>query len=97
LFGHEIVIAGRRAAIDVTAREYYISTRGGFATSQRDRIFVGDASLAVRLYRRHALGLSYGLTSRDSNFLDRPDQRHRRSRVGVFYTFLGSGGFGAVR
>jgi hypothetical protein len=26
-----------------------------------------------------------------------PDARGSRARVGVFYTFLGSGGFGAVR
>lgn len=85
------------STLDVTAREYLVSARGGFATGQRDQIFVGDASLAIRLYRRHALGLSYHLARRDSDFLDRPDQTRRRSRVGVFYAFLGSGGFGAVR
>ena len=31
------LIAGRRAALDLTAREYYISTLGGFGTGQRDR------------------------------------------------------------
>lgn len=91
------VIAGRRAALDMTARAYFVSAHGGFATGQSDQIFVGDASLAIRLYRRHALGLSYHLARRDSDFLDRPAQTRRRSRVGVFYIFLGSGGFGAVR
>ena len=91
------VIAGRRAALDVTARGYLVSARGGFATGQRDQIFIGDASLAVRLYSRHAFGLSYSLARRDSDFRDRSDQILSRSRVGVFYTFLGSGGFGAVR
>ena len=91
------VIAGRRAALDVTAREYLISAHGGFATGQRDLIFVGDASLAFRLYRRHALGLTYQLARRSSEYLERPDETRRRSQIGVFYTFLGSGGFGAVR
>ena len=72
------VIAGRRAALDVTARQYFVSARGGFATGQRDRIFVGDASLAIRLYRRHALGLSYQLARRDSDF---PIGRTRRDGV----------------
>jgi hypothetical protein len=91
------VIAGRRAALDVTARQYFVSARGGFATGQSDRIFVGDASLSIRLHRRHAVGFSYQLARRDSDFSDRPDQIQQRARVGAFYTFLGSGGFGAVR
>jgi hypothetical protein len=91
------VIAGRRAALDVTAREYFVSALGGFGTGQRDLIFVGDASLAIRLYRRHALGLTYQLAGRSSDYLGLPDDAQSRSRVGVFYTFLGSGGFGAVR
>jgi hypothetical protein len=91
------LIAGRRAALDLTAREYFVSAVGGFGTGQRDLIFVGDASLAVRVYRRHALGLTYRLAGRSSDFLTLPDQRQARSTVGVFYTFLGSGGFGAVR
>ena len=91
------VIAGRRAALDVTAREYFVGTLGGFATGQRDQVFVGDASLAIRVYRRHALALTYQLARRSSERFGLPDQTGRRSRVGVTYTFLGSGGFGAVR
>ena len=91
------LIAGRRAALDVTAREYFISARGGFGTGQRDLIFVGDASLAIRVYDRHAVGFTYQLAGRSSDYLELPDETQSRSRVGVFYTFLGSGGFGAVR
>jgi hypothetical protein len=91
------LIAGRQAALDLTAREYFVSPVGGFGTGQRDLIFVGDASLAVRIYSRHALGLTYQLAGRNSDYLTLPDQRQARSTVGVFYTFLGSGGFGAVR
>ena len=91
------LIAGRRAALDVTAREYFITALGGFGTGQRDLIFVGDASLAMRVSGRHALSLTYQLAGRSSNYLELPDQTQSRSRVGVFYTFLGSGGFGAVR
>ena len=91
------LIAGRRAALDVTAREYFITALGGFGTGQRDFIFVGDASLAMRVSGRHALSLTYQLAGRSSNYLELPDQTESRSRIGVFYTFLGSGGFGAVR
>jgi uncharacterized protein DUF3943 len=90
-------IAGRRAALDLTAREYFISDVGGFGTGQRDQIFVGDTSLAIRIHRRHALGLTYQLARRRSDLLALPDHTQTRSTAGVFYTFLGSGGLGAVR
>jgi hypothetical protein len=91
------VIAGRRAAFDMTAREYFISALGGFDSGQRDLIFVGDASFAVRVAGRHALAVTYQLAGRTTEYLELPDASQSRSRVGVFYTFLGSGGFGAVR
>jgi hypothetical protein len=90
-------IAGRLAALDVTAREYFISGVGGFGTGQRDLIFVGDTSLAIRISGRHALGLTYQLARRRSDLLALPDYTQTRSTAGIFYTFLGSGGFGAVR
>jgi hypothetical protein len=90
-------IAGRRAALDLTAREYFISTVGGFGTAQRDSIFVGDTSLAIRIHQRHALALTYQLARRRSDLLARPDHTQALSTAGIFYTFLGSGGFGAVR
>jgi hypothetical protein len=91
------LIAGRRAALDLTAREYFVSALGGFGTGQRDNIFIGDASLAIRMFQRHALSVSYQLAGRTSDYLTLPNQRQARSEVGVFYIFLGSGGFGAVR
>ena len=91
------LIAGRRAALDLTARDYYVSALGGFGTGQRDRIFVGDAWLAIRAFSRHAIGLSYQVAGRSSDYLELPAQTRSQSTVGVFYTVLGSGGFGAVR
>ena len=90
-------IAGRRAALDVTARDYFISAVGGFGTGQRDLISVGDASLAIRIYSRHAVALTYQLARRRSDLFALPDHTQTRSTAGIFYTFLGSGGFGAVR
>jgi hypothetical protein len=95
------LVAGSRAAMDLTAREYIVSDVGGFGagigTVQRDLIFVGDAWFALRVYRRHGVALTYQRAGRNSDYLDLPDQNRSRTTVGVFYTFLGSGGFGAVR
>jgi hypothetical protein len=92
------VIAGRRAALDLTAREFFVDdTR--FGSDRRDRFFVGDASLAVRIYRQHGIGVMYQLAGRGSftSGPEGPHDRADRSTVGIFYTFLGSGGFGAVQ
>ena len=94
---HVRVIAGRRAALDVTAQDYVISGAGGFGAGRRDLIFVGDTSLAIRIYRRHALGLTYQLARRSSDRPGLPDRTQSRATAGVFYTFLGSGGFGIVQ
>lgn len=91
------LVGGDRAALDLTAREYFVSGLGGFGTGQRDLIFVGDAWLAVRVFGRHGLALTYQRAGRSSEYLELPDETRARSTVGVFYTFLGSGGFGAIR
>jgi hypothetical protein len=91
------LIAGRRAAVDLTAREYFVSGFGGFGTGQRDLIFVGDAWLAIRVYGKHGLGFTYQRAGRSSDFRELPDETRSQTTVGVFYTFLGAGGFGAVR
>ena len=91
------LIAGRRAAVDLTAREYFVTGFGGFGTGQRDLIFVGDAWFAFRIFGRHALGLTYQLAGRSSDYLEVPDRSRSRTTIGLYYTFLGSGGFGAVR
>lgn len=91
------LITGNRAALDLTAREYFISGLGGFGTGQRDLVFVGDASFAIRLFGKNALGVTYQLAGRSSDYLELPNESRSRSRIGVFYTFLGSGGFGAVQ
>jgi hypothetical protein len=91
------LIAGRRAALDATARNYLVTTVGGFGAGRRDLIFVGDAWLAFRVFGKHALGLTYQRAGRSSEYLTLPDRTQSRTTVGVYYTFLGSGGFGTAR
>lgn len=91
------LIAGRRASLDLTAREFFVSDIGGFETRERDVIFRGDASLAWRLFRSHAIAIKYVLSRRDVTQPGLPRLTQSRATMGVFYTFLGSGGFGAVR
>jgi hypothetical protein len=91
------LIAGRRAALDLTGREYYISDVASFGTRRRDVILVGDASLALRVYRQHAVAIKYVLFRRNATHPELADLTQSRSTIGLFYTFLGSSGFGTIR
>ena len=91
------LIAGRRAALDLTARDYLVTDVGGFSPGRRDLIFVGDAWLAVRVFGKNAIGLTYQLAGRSSEYVALPERTQSRTTVGVYYVFLGSGGFGTVR
>ena len=92
------VIAGRRAALDVTARHWTLSApTAGSPTGQRDLIFVGDASLAFRLLsparpRPHVpVGQSTRSISSGRTRLESVP------RSGCSTSSSGSGGFGMVR
>ncbi len=61
------LIAGDRAALDLTAREYFVSnvtgSRGG-----HDNVIRADASVTWRIHREHAVTVRYQLSRRDSDF-----------------------------
>lgn len=88
------IIFGDRAALDLSAREYYVSGVGG--SSGHDNIFRLDAAFAFRLHEQRALAIRYLLSRRDAFFPDVGSRRQLRGTLGVFYTLLGHDRFGAV-
>ena len=60
------LIFGDKAMLDMTAREYYISGLGSTQTDGSERIFRGNASLTVSVYKRHGLGIQYVMSRRDA-------------------------------
>jgi hypothetical protein len=88
------IIFSDRAALDLGAREYYVSRVGG--TSGHDNIFRVDAAFTVRIHRQRAIGVRYLLSSRDAFFPDVGHRRQLRGTLGAFYTLLGHDRFGAV-
>jgi hypothetical protein len=81
------VVAGRRAALDVAVRQYHV----GGLSGQRDSIRRGDATLALRLVGRHGVAARIFHSDRRATAASSSSE----TTVGLFYTFLGSGGFGA--
>ena len=91
------LIAGRRLSLDVSAREYYVTDVVGFGRGGHDRVRRGDASLSLRLFGRNAVSVAYRAARRTAFVTGFPRVTQRSDSVGVFYTILGSGGFGAIR
>jgi hypothetical protein len=91
------VISGRRASVDVGAREYFISDLGGFGTDQREVILRADATVALRLVGKHGVAARYVRSERRITHPLMGRVMQGESTLGFFYTFLGSGGFGAMR
>ena len=90
------LIFGTRAAIDATAREYYVSRLAAAARGGHENIVRVDAALTVRVYKRHAISIKYLGNRRDANYPDTGQITQRRETIGVFYTLLGHDRFGRV-
>jgi hypothetical protein len=90
------LIFGDRASLDTTAREYFVSRVGGADRDGHDNIVRTDAAITVRVYRQHAIAIRYLLSRRDTSSPDFGDRSQSSGTIGLFYTFLGNDGFGAV-
>lgn len=91
------LIFGDKAMFDMTLREYYISGFGATRTDGSERIFRGNASFTLSIYKRHALGIQYVTSYRDATSPDIPGGS--RQTVGTWslaYNYLGDSRFGAV-
>jgi hypothetical protein len=90
------LIFGNRASFDTTMREYFVSRAGGGSATGHDNIIRTDAAFTVRVHRKHAIAIRYLLSRRDTSFADLGDRTQSRATVGLFYSYLGNDGFGAV-
>jgi hypothetical protein len=90
------LIFGERAALDLTAREYFVSNVGAAARGGHDNIVRLDASFTVRVYGRHGISVRYLLNRRDAFYPDVGDSSQTRGTIGLFYTYLGHQRFGFV-
>jgi hypothetical protein len=85
---------GDRLAVDLSAREYFVS---GISTGNReghDNISRWDAWITWRVQRQHAISLRYQSLRRDAAFPILGERSQRRGTVGIFYTLLGRDRFG---
>ncbi|NML42632.1 DUF3943 domain-containing protein [Ramlibacter sp. G-1-2-2] len=97
----QALLAGRlihadQWALDITAREYFVTdivpgSRGG-----HDNIVRADIGYTWRIRGPHAISVKYLWNRRDAQYPDLGDRSQTRGTVGVFYTLLGQDRFGTV-
>ena len=90
------LIFGDKAMFDMTAREYYISGLGSTQTDGSERIFRGNASFTVSVYKGHALGIQYVMSRRDAFSNGLPGTHQTVGTWSLAYNYLGDSRFGAV-
>jgi hypothetical protein len=91
------LVAGDRAAIDVNARAYYLGRIGAIETGERDRILRIESAASLRLFGSNAITVKYIRSERHASLSGFPRLIQTGETLGVFYTILGSTGFGAIR
>ena len=83
-------------AIDVAAREYYVSRVAAAARGGHENITRIDAAFTYRIRGRHGISIKYLGNRRDAYYPDLGDVSQHRGTVGIFYTLLGHDFFGAT-
>jgi hypothetical protein len=90
------LIFGDRAALDATARGYYISKVGATESTGSETIDRLDVALTVRVFDLHGLTIRYEESARDGRYAKQPNSNQRVDTWTIGYTLLGSARFGAV-
>lgn len=88
-------ILGDGVSLDVTGRAYFVSRVASVPDRGRDVIGRVDAALTWRVYKRHGVSIKVLGNVRDANYAG-VDQSQSRNTIGLFYTYLGEDGLGAV-
>ena len=83
-------------AIDVAAREYYVSRIAAAQRGGHENITRIDAAFTYRIRGRHGISIKYLGNRRDAYYPDLGDRSQHRGTVGIFYTLLGHDFFGAT-
>jgi hypothetical protein len=90
------VVYGNRAALGVTAREYFVRDVGASGNGGRDNIARADVSLTMRIAKQHSVAIKYLWNRRDASYSFLGNGTQERSTIGVFYSIDGGTDFGAV-
>ena len=89
------LIFGDRAMIDLTGREYYVSS---LLASERgeENMLRGEGSFTLRVIGQHGIALRYLVSQRNAHYPNVEFRDQTVATISLMYVLLGSSGFGAV-
>lgn len=90
------LIMDKRAALELSARDYYVSRVASPENRGWENIARATASFTWRVHGPHAITANYTYSRREADYPDLGDRVQARATAGLFYTFLGDERFGAV-
>jgi hypothetical protein len=90
------LIFGDRAMVDVTGREYYVSSVLSPENHGEENILRGDASFTLRVFGQHGIALRYLVSHRDASYPNVAFRNQTVETVSLMHVLLGNSGFGAV-
>lgn len=90
------LIAGDRAALELTGRDYYVSDVASDEKGGTENIARVDLGLTWRVHNLHGITLKYAFSHRAADYRQLDDTRQSVSSVSLGYTYLGHRWFGAV-
>ena len=89
-------IFGKRAMIDLTGREYYVSGTGSDDAKGSEQIFRGEIGITYRLFEQQAIGIQFVESNRHAHYQYKPDSNQSEGTFSLVYTLLAHSGFGRV-
>ena len=90
------LIFADRAALDTTARNYYISRIAASESTGSETMNRYDVLLTVRVYGLNGITVRYSDSTRDGRYVGLPDSHQRVKTINIGYTLLGHSRLGAV-
>jgi hypothetical protein len=90
------LILANRAALDTTARGWYISRVGATESTGSETIERVDVALTLRVYRQHGIFVRYRVSNRDGRYVGEPTSHQRVASLNVGYVFIGQEDLGSV-
>jgi hypothetical protein len=91
------LIAGDRAMLDLSGREYYVSGTGSDDTQGSETIFRGNVGLTLRVHGSHSVGVQFVSSTRDARYGKQPSNKLAEHAVVVAYSILGGNRFRGVQ
>jgi hypothetical protein len=82
--------------IDVTGREYYVTSVLSPERHGDENMLRGEASFTLRIFDQHGVAFRYLVSHRDAHYPNVEFRNQTVETMSLMYVFLGNSGFGAV-